>query len=144
MLANPSSITAAPASLPTCTSLPVTNRPTSSDLTSRFQRHGASAIAWSVVASSVFSRLLRPLPASQITHRAAYQVARPFVARLLGCSYSSRRGPSSVMASPTLNFITFNQDHSCLAVGESIPGASFALSATPWVTARTRRAWVAS
>lgn len=24
------------------------------------------------------------------------------------------------MASPTLNFITFNQDHSCLAVGKSI------------------------
>jgi hypothetical protein len=23
------------------------------------------------------------------------------------------------MASPVLNFITFNQDHSCLAVGES-------------------------
>jgi hypothetical protein len=24
------------------------------------------------------------------------------------------------MASPVLNFITFNQDHSCLAVGESM------------------------
>ncbi|EGX89189.1 protein-vacuolar targeting protein Atg18 [Cordyceps militaris CM01] len=36
-----------------------------------------------------------------------------------GFAQSSRRQGPSVMASPALNFITFNQDHSCLAVGTS-------------------------
>jgi hypothetical protein len=76
----------------------------------------------------VVERTYRPSPRSFVTisvgsrslqqHRQnarnRYNRAYPPSGRL--AQYCRRRGPS-IMASPALNFITFNQDYSCLAVG---------------------------
>lgn len=73
-------------------------------------------------AETVGQHLLLPREASQTNppRRTAAPSPQPELlhASLLAQNAASRRGPSS-MASPALNFITFNQDHSCLAVGMS-------------------------